>query len=71
MRWSDGFDWAVGPFVGPVKSYTTVDLTANYSINDRVGVGFNIANLLDDEHYESFGGDILSRRALGNVVFSW
>ena len=70
-RWVDDFLWATGPFVGPVKSYTTVDFTANYDINDRVGVGINIANLLDDEHWESFGGDIISRRALANIVFGW
>ena len=70
-RWVDDFDWAVGPFVGVVDSYTTVDLNANYELNDRVSFGLNVANLFDDEHYESFGGDILGRRALGNVAFSW
>ena len=31
----------------------------------------NVANVLDEEHWESFGGDILGRRALGSVTFSW
>ncbi len=70
-RWVDTFRWAVGPFVGDVKSYTTMDLNTNYMVNDKVRLGLSVANLLDDEHWESFGGDILSRRALGSVAFSW
>ncbi len=32
VRWVDEFLWAVGPFRGPVESYTTVDLSANYNL---------------------------------------
>ena len=70
-RWVEDFDWAVGPFVGVVESYTTVDLSADYLITDQVRVGLNVTNLLDDEHYQSFGGDLLGRRALANVSFRW
>jgi iron complex outermembrane receptor protein len=70
-RWVDDFLWFVGPFQGEVKSYSTVDLVANYALNDNWSIGVNIANALDDEHWESFGGDLLGRRALGNVTFKW
>ena len=70
-RWVDDFDWAVGPFVGEVKSYVTVDLNAEYTISETVRVGLTVTNLLDDEHYQSFGGDLLGRRALGTVSFGW
>jgi iron complex outermembrane receptor protein len=70
-RWVDTFRWAVGPFQGDVESYTTFDLNGNYNFNDNWAVGINIANLLDDNHWESFGGDLLARRALANVVFHW
>ncbi len=70
-RWVDGFRWVVGPFVGNVESYTTADLYTNYVVNDHVKVGVNIANAFDEKHWESFGGDILERRALGNVTFTW
>lgn len=70
-RWVDSFRWAVGPFQGDVKSYTTVDLNANYVINEHMKVGVTVANLFDDEHYEAFGGDLLERRALGNITFDW
>jgi iron complex outermembrane receptor protein len=71
VRFTDKFRWGVGPFQGDVKSYETVDLTANYRINDMWLVGINVSNLLDDDHYQSFGGDLLERRALGHVVLSW
>jgi len=70
-RWVDDFRWAVGPFQGDVKAYTTVDLTGNYYFNDHFHIGLNVANLFDDQHWESFGGDLLGRRALGHVAFTW
>ncbi|MEM1181208.1 MAG: TonB-dependent receptor [Acidobacteriota bacterium] len=70
-RWTDEFDWAVGPFQGPVEQYELVDISGNYQVNDRISLGLNISNALDEEHYQSFGGDILGRRALGSVTFEW
>jgi iron complex outermembrane receptor protein len=71
LRWVDDFRWSVGPFQGDVPSYTTADLRANYYFNERIGLGFNVANLFDHEHWESFGGDLLGRRALANLVVKW
>ena len=70
-RWVDEFRWVVGPFQGDVESYTTVDITANWDLTDNWSLNLNIANALDEEHWESFGGDLLSRRALGSVAFRW
>ena len=70
-RWSDEFRWVVGPFQGQVPSYGTADVVANVRVTDHVALGLNVANALDDNHWESFGGDILGRRALGSVTFSW
>jgi outer membrane receptor protein involved in Fe transport len=71
LRWVDGFRWAVGSFQGDVKSYAPADVTAHYELNSQVTVGLNIANLFDDRHWESFGGDILRRRALASVKYGW
>jgi len=70
-RWVDDFNWAAGVFVGPIPSYDVVGVTANYHFTDNWGIGVDVSNLLDDEHYEAFGGDILERRAIGYVNFSW
>jgi outer membrane receptor for ferrienterochelin and colicins len=70
-RWVDDFAWAAGIFVGDVPSYDVVDLSVGFQITDNLEVGVDVSNLLDDEHFQSFGGDLLSRRALGHVSFSW
>ncbi len=70
-RWVDSFRWSVGPFQGDVDSYTTFDLNGNYHFNDSWSAGINVSNLFDDKHFESFGGDLLSRRALANIAFNW
>ena len=70
-RWVDDFRWSVGPFQGDIPSYGTADVTANWHLNDQWSVGINVANAFDDEHWESFGGDLLARRALGHVTFRW
>jgi outer membrane receptor for ferrienterochelin and colicins len=67
----DEFQWAAGIFVGEVPSYDVVNLGARLKINPNVGIGLDVTNALDDEHWETFGGDILSRRALGFVTLSW
>ncbi|HEX2834968.1 MAG TPA: TonB-dependent receptor [Thermoanaerobaculia bacterium] len=70
-RWVEEYDWAAGVFVGTVPQFDVVNVSGSYKINDRFGFGLDISNLLDDEHYEAFGGDILSRRALGFVTVNW
>ncbi|MDH3744808.1 MAG: TonB-dependent receptor [Acidobacteriota bacterium] len=71
VRGVDGFNWAAGAFQGRVPSYEVVNLSADYLANDQVTVGLNISNLLDDDHYESFGGDLVGRRGIGYVRFNW
>lgn len=70
-RWVDDYYWAAGIFKGPVESYDVVNLGANYRFSDNFGVGVTVSNVLDSNHYESFGGDILARRALATVTLGW
>lgn len=71
VRWVDSFSWRSGVFQGRVPSYQVVDWYAGYKVSERWSVGLNVANLLDEEHYEIFGGDLLGRRALGTVTLSF
>ncbi len=66
-RWVEEYDWAAGVFVGNVPEYDVVNVSGNWRFNETFGVGVDISNALDNEHYEAFGGDLLSRRALGYV----
>jgi iron complex outermembrane receptor protein len=70
-RWSDAFAYRSGIFVGPVPAYTVVDAGVRYTLDEHWSLALSVANLLDDEHYESFGGDLLRRRALASATLRW
>lgn len=70
-RWSEDFDWRSGILVGPVPSYGVVDLATNYVLNDHWKLGATAVNLLNDVHYEIFGGDLLERRFTLQLSYSW
>jgi outer membrane receptor protein involved in Fe transport len=70
-RWVDSFQWLAGIYVGPVPSYGVFDLNGRYRLTKHMTVGTDVANLLDNNHYEAFGGDVLGRRALVHVTHSW
>jgi len=70
-RWVEEYDWAAGVFVGTVPQFDVVSLAANYRISDMFAFGVDVSNALDDEHWESFGGDLMTRRALGFVSVNW
>lgn len=69
-RWVEGFDWSAGLYRGHVRSYDVMDLTVNFELDRRWGVGLAVSNLFDSTHYEFFGADLLRRRALVHVTFS-
>jgi iron complex outermembrane receptor protein len=70
-RWVDEFVWGAGLFDGTVDSYELVDLSARYLFGRGWELGVNVSNLLDEEHIETFGGDVLGRRALAHVAYRW
>ena len=71
VRWVDQVDWRSGIYAGLVPSYAIVDLRANVPLTPRLAVGLDVSNLLDNSHYEVFGGDLLGRRALGHLTVDW
>lgn len=71
IRGVDGFQWNAGVFRGAVPSYEVAQVSANYRVTDDWGIGIDVSNVFDDEHFESFGGDILERRALARITYSW
>ena len=70
-RWADRFQWASGIFVGPVPAYGVATLDASYRLQPGWSLGVNVSNLLNNVHYEVFGGDLLRRRVVGWLGRSW
>jgi len=71
VRWVGDFRWADGFFLGDVRSYTVVDATMIYPLSASASLTFNVSNLFNDRHWESFGGALLRRRALVGVQYNW
>ena len=53
------------------KPYWTLDVNAHYRIGQKWTVGLNMANALNEQNYQAFGGDILGRRALIYGQYDW
>ena len=70
-RWVHGFRWSAGVFQGDVDDYSTVDFSARYVFNPNVTLGLNVANARNTVHRQTFGGDLLARRALLNMTMTW
>jgi len=70
-RWVDDFSWSAGIFQGPVEAYTTADLAASVTLGEHFRVGVTAANVSDNVHRQTFGGDLLSRRVLTYVDYDW
>jgi outer membrane receptor protein involved in Fe transport len=70
-RWVDNLYWANGLLTGPVPAYGVVDLTAFFNATRHYKLGVQMDNLANNRHYEVFGGDVLGRRVLGYVAYSW
>lgn len=69
FRYTDEFRWVTGPFQGDVRSYTSVDLNANFDVTSAFTLGLSISNLFDEEAYQSFGGDLIGRRSLLSLTY--
>ena len=70
-RWVDDFQWGAGIFMGRVQSYALIDFIANYHLRNGFSLGLNISNVLNNRHYEIFGGDILRRNIVATFSYRW
>jgi outer membrane receptor protein involved in Fe transport len=71
LRLVDEMDWIAGVFTGPVPGYAVVDVQGSVKLTSRLRAGVDVSNLLDNDHYEMFGGDLLGRRALAHLTVGW
>jgi iron complex outermembrane receptor protein len=68
VKYVPSFDWAAGVFKGRIFSYTLLDFSASYRMNNNLDFGLTVTNLLDKTHYQIFGGSYIHRRVLLNVT---
>ena len=70
-RWSDAFPWATGVFRGQVPTYAVLDVASTVGLGRHYTARLNVANILDNRHYELFGGDLLRRRVVVDLIYRW
>ena len=76
MTWSAGLfkgnvSCDAAPAPCPGDPYTLLDLNAGFAINANWQIGLNIANSVDNARNQSFGGDLIGRRALLSAAYTW
>jgi outer membrane receptor protein involved in Fe transport len=67
-RYSSGFDWAAGVFVGQIEPGHTIDANAGYRINPNFRVFLTGTNLINRQWYSIYGGSVNGRRVMGGVT---
>ena len=70
-RWSDTFRWVQGQLVGQVPQYAAADVIGEVRVSAALAARLDVSNVLDSRHFEIFGGDILGRRALVELIVRW
>ncbi|MGH7562179.1 MAG: TonB-dependent receptor [Gemmatimonadales bacterium] len=68
MRTASGFSWAAGVFAGYIESFTTFDVNASYDLNNNFRIFGTATNVLDEKHFDIYGGSVNGRRALGGIT---
>jgi len=69
-RWQPEFEWSAAGARGIVPAISDVELAMSRRLGAAWELGLRVTNLLDRERYETFGGDVLRRRALLSVAYS-
>jgi outer membrane receptor for ferrienterochelin and colicin len=67
-RYSSGFPWAAGVFVGEVEPGHTFDANAGYRISPAFRVFLAGTNLVNRQWFSIYGGSVNGRRVMGGVT---
>ena len=59
------------PVEGTLRPVDEEQVHVFYRLTPELTAGLSVANVFDDKHWESFGGDILRRRLLVSMAYSW
>ncbi len=67
-RFVEAYQWAAGVFFGDVPSSQTINITAGYRLTNNFRVQAAVTNILDQQRFHLYGGDVVGRRVLGGVT---
>jgi len=71
-KWIDGFRYEGSPqFTGDIESYGVVDAQINYKfLGDKLIFKLGSSNLLDNQHYQVYGGPLVGRLYYFSITIS-
>ncbi len=67
-RFVEGYPWAAGVFLGDVPSSQTINITAGYRLTNNFRVQAAVTNILDQQRFHLYGGDVVGRRVLAGAT---
>jgi outer membrane receptor protein involved in Fe transport len=70
IRLVDGYQWSAGVFQGYVPAAELLNLGAGYQVTNSLRLQGSATNLLDQEHFQLYGGSVLRRRVLLGLTAS-
>lgn len=61
-KWVQGFNYEGSPqFTGYIPDYDMIDVQANYRFEERLTFKLGASNVLNNKHYEVYGGPLVGR----------
>jgi outer membrane receptor protein involved in Fe transport len=72
-KWVQGFLFEGSPqFTGFIDSYGLVDAQVNYNWKSKnITFKAGASNILDNDHFETYGGPLIGRLAYVSVLYDW
>lgn len=67
-RFVQGYPWAAGVFFGDVRSSQTINITAGFRLTNNFRIQGAVTNVLDQQRFHLYGGDVIGRRVVGGVT---
>lgn len=69
-KWVQGFDYEGSPqFTGFIPDYDMVDVQANYKFEQQLTFKLGASNVLNNKHYEVYGGPLVGRLIYFSILF--
>jgi outer membrane receptor protein involved in Fe transport len=68
LRLIDGYQWAAGVFQGYVPAAELLNVSLGFQISENLRIQGTATNVLDQEHFQLYGGSVLRRRVLGGLT---
>lgn len=68
IKFIEQYRWAAGVFSGVIPRSQLLTASVGYRVNNQLRLSLVGTNLLDQEHYQIYGGSVIGRRVLAGIT---